>query len=88
MKSPSPVPGCFATAFDEREGWFTLVLEDAAPARQGDQIEGCSVAEARLAMEQLGRLHAPRQAVEEVGCQRDPHEDHQPDTSSEKIVVT
>src|SRR5262249_4105222 len=27
------------------------------------------------------------QAVEEVGCQRDPNKDDQPDTSSEKIVV-
>jgi len=27
------------------------------------------------------------QAVEEVGCQRDPNKDDHPDTSSEKIVV-
>jgi hypothetical protein len=54
-----PLAGCLATAFDEQEGWFTLVLEDVAPARQGDQIAGCSVDEARLAMGQLARLHAP-----------------------------
>jgi len=35
------------------------VLEDVAPARQGDQIDGCGVAEARLAMEALARVHAP-----------------------------
>jgi Ecdysteroid kinase-like family len=46
-------------AMDERDGWFTLVLEDVAPAHQGDQIAGCSVSDARLAMEVLARLHAP-----------------------------
>ena len=37
-------------AYDPAEGWFTLVLEDVAPARQGDQIAGCASSEARLAM--------------------------------------
>ena len=54
-----PLAGCMATAFDPAEGWFTIVLEDVAPARQGDQIEGCSVADARVAMEALARIHAP-----------------------------
>src|SRR5947209_4773250 len=54
-----PLARCLAAEFDAADGWFTLVLEDAAPARQGDQIAGCSVADARLAMEQLARLHAP-----------------------------
>ena len=27
------------------------------------------------------------QSVEEIGCQGDPHEDHQPDTSSQEVVV-
>ena len=50
---------CHAVRFDEREGWFTLVLEDVAPAVQGDQIAGCTVAEAHAAMLALARLHAP-----------------------------
>jgi len=39
---------------------FVLVMEDLAPARQGDQVRGCSVEEAALALEELARLHAPR----------------------------
>jgi aminoglycoside phosphotransferase (APT) family kinase protein len=35
------------------------VLEDSAPAAQGDQIAGCTVDEARLAMRELARIHAP-----------------------------
>src|SRR5262249_42501986 len=27
------------------------------------------------------------QLIEKIGCQRDPSEDHQPDTSSENVVV-
>src|SRR5207249_10837922 len=30
-----------------------------APATQGDQIAGCTVAEARLAMRELAHIHAP-----------------------------
>jgi hypothetical protein len=54
-----PVAACHLAVNDPQEGWFTLVLEDAAPAVQGDQIAGCTVAEARLAMRELTRLHAP-----------------------------
>ena len=54
-----PLAACHAAALDEREGWFTLLLEDVAPAAVGDQIAGCGVEEARLAMRALARLHAP-----------------------------
>jgi Phosphotransferase enzyme family len=54
-----PLPACWAAAYDETEGWFTLLLEDAAPACAGDQIAGCDVAQATLALEALARLHAP-----------------------------
>lgn len=54
-----PLPACQLARFDESAGWFTLVLEDAAPALQGDQIAGCTVEQARLAVRELGRLHAP-----------------------------
>jgi Phosphotransferase enzyme family len=53
-----PVPECELALFDDSEGWFTLLLEDVAGA-PGDQIEGCSVDQARLAMSALARLHAP-----------------------------
>jgi Phosphotransferase enzyme family len=54
-----PLPACSLARFDESEGWFTLLLEDAAGAEAGDQIAGCSVARARLAMAALARLHGP-----------------------------
>jgi Ecdysteroid kinase-like family len=54
-----PVAGCHLAAYDPQEGWFTLVLEDASPAVQGDQIAGCTIEEARLAMRELARIQAP-----------------------------
>lgn len=54
-----PLATCYLARFDETEGWFTLVLEDVAPAAQGDQIAGCTVEQARLAVSELARLHAP-----------------------------
>ena len=54
-----PLPGCHLAAYDTAEGWFTLVLEDVAGATPGDQISGCTVDEARLAMRSLARIHAP-----------------------------
>jgi thiamine kinase-like enzyme len=54
-----PLATCIFARYDETEGWFTLVLEDAAPAVPGDQIAGCTVEQARLAMRELARLHAP-----------------------------
>ncbi len=52
------LPSCWFAAIDG-EGWFTLVLEDIVGAEQGDQIAGCGLDEARLAMRTLARLHAP-----------------------------
>ena len=65
-----PLPVCHRAALDERDGWFTLVLEDIAPARQGDQIAGCDVSQARLAMEVLAELHAPVFGDPELGSRR------------------
>jgi Ser/Thr protein kinase RdoA (MazF antagonist) len=63
-----PVVPCHAALFDPGEGWFTLVIEDVAPARQGDQIAGCSVDQARLAMRELARIHAPVFADPQLGA--------------------
>lgn len=41
---------------------FTLLLEDMGPARGGDQIAGCSVADAEVAIDQAAALHGPRWA--------------------------
>src|SRR3954449_8172111 len=48
---------CYAAAIDGTGEWFTLVLEDIAPATQGDQIAGCSPEQARLALRALAQLH-------------------------------
>jgi len=54
-----PLARCHAAEYDAAEGWFTLVLEDIADAYQGDQIAGCGVEEARVALRGLARIHAP-----------------------------
>jgi hypothetical protein len=54
-----PVVGCHLAEYDDAEGWFTLVLQDIEGAAQGDQIAGCSVEQARLALTELARIHAP-----------------------------
>jgi hypothetical protein len=59
-------PDCHYAAVDPDTGWFTLVLEDLAPAVQGDQMAGCSVDQAALALEELTKLHAPRWADDEL----------------------
>jgi Phosphotransferase enzyme family len=63
-----PLAECHAAAFDPDGGWFTLLLEDAAPAVQGDQIAGCDVEHARLAVRELARLHAPVFGDPELGA--------------------
>lgn len=44
----------------DQRGTFTLLLEDLAPAEQGDQIRGCAPDQARRAVENAAGLHAPR----------------------------
>ncbi|MEE9416318.1 MAG: phosphotransferase [Acidimicrobiales bacterium] len=39
---------------------FTLLMQDMAPSVQGDQIAGCSVAQAEAALVNLARFHGPR----------------------------
>jgi len=53
------VPRCSYAAMGEK-GVFTLLLEDLSPAEQGDQIAGCSIEQARLALDNLAGLHGPR----------------------------
>ena len=53
-------PACHHAEIAEDSGDFALVLEDLAPASQGDQIAGCSVAQARDAVVNLAGLHGPR----------------------------
>ena len=53
-------PHCHWVEFDEASHDFVLVLEDLAPAEPGNQITGCTVDEARLAVVELAALHGPR----------------------------
>ena len=54
------VPGCYFADWNEETGFFVLVMEDMSPAEQGDQIRGCTVAEAEVAVDELAKLHGPR----------------------------
>jgi hypothetical protein len=51
-------PRSYYGATDLAEHRHLLLLEDLAPARAGDQVAGCSVADAELALRSIARLHA------------------------------
>ena len=51
-------PHCYYSAINETGEHCVLLLEDMAPAQVGDQVLGCSVAEAELALLDLAKLHA------------------------------
>jgi hypothetical protein len=53
-------PRAFVAEIDPATDDFTLILEDLGPARQNDQLAGCSLADARTAMAEAAALHAPR----------------------------
>jgi hypothetical protein len=55
-----PVPTCHHIAIDGDGAEFVLVMDDLAPAEQGDQIRGCTRDEAVLAAQALAGLHGPR----------------------------
>ena len=54
-----PLPTVYYCASTVREP-ILLVMADMAPAVQGDQIAGCTPAQAQLAVEALAGLHGPR----------------------------
>ncbi|WP_198429028.1 phosphotransferase [Nocardia bovistercoris] len=55
-----PVPGCHAAVVSESGSEFVLLLDDLAPAVQGDQIAGCDAERARAVAVAAAGLHAPR----------------------------
>jgi thiamine kinase-like enzyme len=57
-ETPLRTPRCYFSAMDLAEHRYVLLLEDLAPACAGDQVAGCSVAEAELAVHGLAELHA------------------------------
>lgn len=57
---PVSTPAVFHADIDVETASFVLLLADAAPATQGDQLAGCSAGVAEVALDELVRLHAPR----------------------------
>lgn len=55
-----PLPHCYHCEIDRDGADFVMLLADLAPAVQGDQLQGCSATEARLAARALAGLHGPR----------------------------
>ena len=54
------VARCYHGEWDPSDHDFVLLLEDLAPAEQGNQVTGCPVEHARVAVLELARLHGPR----------------------------
>ena len=52
-------PTAIVAEIDPETHDFTLLFEDLGPARQGDQLAGCSVEDAAVAMREAAGLHAP-----------------------------
>jgi aminoglycoside/choline kinase family phosphotransferase len=59
---PVNTPTIYYSDIDVATASFILLMEDLAPAQQGDQLAGCTRAEAEVALDELVRLHAPRWA--------------------------
>ena len=54
------VARCFHAEWHADTGDFVLLMEDLAPAEQGNQITGCGSDHARTAVLELAKLHGPR----------------------------
>ncbi|HAG67949.1 MAG TPA: hypothetical protein DCL10_06755 [Acidimicrobium sp.] len=51
------VPDCYHVDYSAHDDEFLLLLEDMAPAKQGDQLGGCSVDDAMLSVTEMAKLH-------------------------------
>ncbi len=54
-----PKPDCFAATISDAATEFVLLLEDMGDAVQGDQITGCTPAQAEAVAVAAAGLHAP-----------------------------
>jgi hypothetical protein len=52
-------PKYYGSQVNENTGDFKLILQDCAPATQGDQIHGASLEQVRKGIAELAKLHAP-----------------------------
>jgi hypothetical protein len=55
-----PVPRCYASQISDDASTFVLLMQDLAPAVQGDQIAGCTPVVAEIGARALAGLHGPR----------------------------
>ena len=53
------VPITYAAEVDEAGSDFVLLFEDLGPCRQGNQLDSCSIEDARQAVLQAAAIHAP-----------------------------
>ena len=51
------IPDCYHVEYLAHDDEFLLLLEDLAPAKQGDQLGGCGVDDAMLAVTEMAKLH-------------------------------
>jgi hypothetical protein len=58
------IPACWAAECDSAAERAVLLLEDLAPAVQGDQIAGCGLADAELAVVSIGGVHGRHWGVQ------------------------
>lgn len=56
---PIRTPQVLFAWLSDDEDEFVLLMEDVAPARAGDELQGCTLAEAESAMASIAGLHAP-----------------------------
>jgi hypothetical protein len=62
-------PVCHMAEVDEASGEFVLLMEDLAPAEQGDQLTGVTMAQAERVVDEAAKLHASHwedEAIEEL----------------------
>ena len=67
---PVRTPHCHHAGHDPLTDAYDVVLEDVAPAEQGDQMAGCSVDDVAAAIDELALLHGPRwgdESLESIG---------------------
>ena len=67
---PVRTPRCYHAAHDLETDAYVVLLEDVAPAVQGDQMAGCSVDDVAAAVDELALLHGPRwgdESLESIG---------------------
>jgi len=57
-KTTLPVPACYYSDIDLEAGSHVILLEDLAPALNGDQEAGCTIKEAYRAVKAIAEFHA------------------------------